>query len=211
MGYCAYIFAWFTSTRGCKQQPNCCNIRMDGGSVCKHQFWQPAASGSLAHVEQRQISFFLSSSVGFQATKWLFTSKLVRISPGFQCCTRNFTSMLRLEAASISLSSIKGRLSLKVIFRKWIRHQTLRQPQEWRRPQIDRWTKPITLSEPSIKGRHPQRPYSNRGRLPSKVVFHQTRFSRLHKSVTICWLNHMTMLNACAQAHAFASLTQWKW
>ena len=38
---------------------------MDGGSICKHQFWQPPASGSLAHVEQRKISgfFCLAQSV----------------------------------------------------------------------------------------------------------------------------------------------------
>ena len=35
--------------------------------------------------------------------------------------------------------------------------------------------------------------------------------SYLFSLVTICWLNHVTMLNACAQTHAFASLTQWKW
>ena len=36
------------------------------------------------------------------------------------------------------------------------------------------------------------------------------KINSLHMSVTIYWLDHTTMLNACAEAHAFASLTQWK-
>ena len=31
-----------------------------------------------------------------------------------------------------------------------------------------------------------------------------------HWPTTICWLDHMTMLNALTEAHAFAPLTQWK-
>ena len=87
---------------------------------------------------------------------------------------------------------------------EWIRHQTLRQPQRRRRPQKDG-------PKPSFWRNLPSKVVIHKGPLPKEVIFHQIRFNRLHNSVTICWLNHMPMLNACAEAHAFASLTQWKW
>ena len=43
---------------------------------------------------------------------------------------------------------------------------------------------------------------------------YRTKVSRMsitkHWPTTICWWYHMTMLNACAEAHAFATLMLWK-
>ena len=110
-------------------------------------------------------------------------------------------------------SSIKGRLPSKVVFHK------SRLPSEVTYPQRSSSISGLLSSKVH------QRSSSIKGRLSSKVVLHRRSSSiramcsisrhiclfPSRMSITICWLNHMTMLNACAETHAFASLTQWKW
>ena len=182
-------------------------------------FWRDPPSKVVIHKGHLMVNFHQRSS----SIEGCLPSKVVlhqrsssikgrltwRQTEGIILKEHERTNAHNSKASHPRSSSIKGCLPSKVVFhgghlpQEWIRHQTLRRPQRGRRPQKDG-------PKPSFWRNLPSKVVIHKGPLPKEVIFHQIRFNRLHNSVTICWLNHMPMLNACAEAHAFASLTQWK-
>ena len=79
----------------------------------------------------------------------------------------------------------------------WNRWMTCMSKTEWQHKRIASWMCSIKTSL-------------------SIGILYRTKISSMSMSITKCrpttiwWLDHMTMLNACAEAHAFATLMLWK-